>query len=52
MWPFYYDVIDLPTINISKRKLESTNKTTNKAVNKAIKKEVQAHKKIYRKQGR
>lgn len=51
MWPFYYDVTDLPTISISERKLEHTNKTTKKAVNKA-KKEVQAHKKIYRKQGR
>lgn len=51
MWPFYYDVIDLPTIKINERKLEPTNKQTKKAANRA-KKEVQAHKKIYRKQGR
>lgn len=50
MWPFYYDIIDLPTINVDKRKLEPNNKP--KKINVSNRKEVQAHKKIYRKQGR
>lgn len=50
MWPFYYDIIDLPTIHVDKRKLEPSNKP--EKVNKANKKAAQANQRIYRKQGR
>jgi len=50
MWPFYYDIISLPTIYVDRRKLEPSNKP--EKVIKTNKNEIQAHQKIYRKQRR